>query len=227
MTSPSTSASDDISGPRSHVFILLIDDDDCPDVLKMLDSLRGHRGWRSTGFGFDSIVPANLAAESCSFALRRFDPALSHTDSIFPSHPLVERNLTLLTPDLPDAKFAYVSSTSSIQTTPGGEDVRMSHPEESSEVAATTNSETDLDDSSDVDSEFFVGGLPASGNNWSSITLSFVSFWLMYLSICPIMVLGAPQFLVRMLSALSGLRLIFRLILRMSPDLTIILVPFL
>ncbi len=94
MTSRSTSPATDVSGVRSHVFVFIIDDDDSEDVLKFLDSLRRHRGWISTGFGFNSAASASLVGDCCSFTLRRFDPTLSRENSIHPSQYLiVERNL--------------------------------------------------------------------------------------------------------------------------------------
>ncbi len=122
MASPSTSVNDDLSGPRSHVFVLLIDDDDSADVLKILDSLRRHRGWQSTGFGFNSSATASLVGECCSLTLQRSDPTLSREDSIHPSqYSIVERNLALLTPDLPDVSpvFRPPESSSSAFVTRG------------------------------------------------------------------------------------------------------------
>ncbi len=71
--------------------------------MRILDSLRRHRGWNSTGLGFDSQSSAKLAAECCEFSLRRFDPTLHYPDSIRPEqYPVVDRNLSLLVPHRPD-----------------------------------------------------------------------------------------------------------------------------
>ncbi len=103
MTSSSTINASEPSGPRSHVFVLYVGDDDAEDVLKILESLRRHRGWTSTGLGFNSQSSAKLAAECCELSLRRFDPTLHYPDSIRPAqYPVVDRNLSLLVPDRPD-----------------------------------------------------------------------------------------------------------------------------
>ncbi len=108
MSSRSVSHAIGASNVRSHVFVLFIDDDDSEDVRKILDSLRRHRGWRSIGFGFLSIASASLAGECCNLTLRRFDLTVRRSDSIYPSqYPTVERNLTLLVPDLSDAPSAF------------------------------------------------------------------------------------------------------------------------
>ncbi len=159
MTSPSASVDDSFSGPRSHVFVLLIDDDDSEDVLKILDSLRRHRGWLSTGFGFNSSAAASLVAECSSLTLRRFDPVLSREDSIHPSqYPIVERNLTLLTPDLPDVSPVFLPSGSSgsVSATRGSAGSLAGLPQELTSYSDDPVSDDDFDINSD--------GLLASGS---------------------------------------------------------------
>ncbi len=96
------------SNARSHVFVLLIDDDDSEDVQTILDRLR----WKSTGMNFPSVASASLAEECCKLTLRRFDPTVGRGEAIHPSqYPTVERNLTLLAPDLQDAPPAFDSAS--------------------------------------------------------------------------------------------------------------------
>ena len=130
MSSPSTSVNNVLSSPRSHVFVLFIDDDDSADVL---DSLRRHRGWQSTGFGFNSPAVASLVDKCCSLTLRRFDPVLSREDSIHPSqYSIVERNLTLLTLDLPDVSPVFIprESPSRASVTMGSAGISPGLPQE-------------------------------------------------------------------------------------------------
>ena len=119
MISPSQDTINESSGSRSHVFVLYIEDEDTENVLRILDSLRQHRGWGSAGLGFDCQASTELAAECCGLSLRRFDPNLRYPDSIYPEqYSTVDRNLSLLVPDRPDPLlFAPVQPLRS--STPG------------------------------------------------------------------------------------------------------------
>ncbi len=184
MATSFASAVSEPSGPRSHVFVLHVGDDDAEDVLKILDSLRRHRGWNSAGLGFDSQTSSKLAAECCELSLRRFDPTLHYPGSIRPEqYPTVDRNLSLLVPDRPDP-LLFVP----IQPP------RSSTPELSSWVSTPVSGVALTERSFEVDTAQEVTGdsAPVSGSTLDAGTILFFSL-VVDLSFTQVLVLASPE----------------------------------